>query len=185
MSDAPRRILDAARRRIAREGIGGASLQEIADEAGVSKPLLLYHFGDKAALLAKLASTLAEELVAREGTALAGAEGSGAVDALWRWQAAELERGDVRVLAALGAEGAPLVRDATVRGAARRREAAAHTVTRLFALLGLRPRVAPALLADVVLAFVDGLAVDATARPAADQRVRFDVFWLAMLSLAE
>lgn len=185
MSDAPQRILDAARRRIAQEGIGGASLQEIAAEAGVSKPLLLYHFGDKAALLARLATALADALVAREGAALGGAEGSEAIDALWRWLAAELERGDLRVLAALGAEGAPLVRDAMVRGAERRREAAAHTVSRLFALLGLRPRVAPPLLADVVVAFVDGLAVDASARPAADQRVRFDVFWLAMLSLAE
>lgn len=185
MTDTPRRILDAARRRIAAHGMAGASLQEIADEAGVSKALLLYHFGDKEALLAQLADRLSAGIAARERDALDTAAGSGAVDALWRWLAGELERGELRVLLTMASDDADPVRAAVAHGAVRRRDAATHTVARLFALLGLRPRVASALLADVAIAFADGLALDPTQPPAGAQRVRFDVFWLAMLSLAE
>lgn len=185
MNETPRRILEAARRRIAAHGMGGASLQEIAAEAGVSKALLLYHFGDKDALLAQLADRLGTAIAAREGNALDGAVGPGAIDALWQWLAGELERGELRVLLTLASDDAAPVRAATAHAAARRHSAAAHTVGRLFALLGLRPRVAPALLADVAIAFADGLAIDPTQPPPATQRVRFDVFWLAMLSLAE
>jgi hypothetical protein len=53
--------------------------------------------------------------------------------------------------------------------------------------------VAPELLANVTVAFLDGLAIEmavtaANASPPMDAstaRVAFDVFWLAMLSLAE
>lgn len=185
MNETPRRILEAARRRIAAHGMGGASLQEIAAEAGVSKALLLYHFGDKDALLAQLADRLGAGIAARERNALDGAVGPGAIDALWRWLAGELERGELRVLLTLASDDAAPVRAAATHAAARRHDAAAHTVARLFALLGLRPRVAPALLADVAIAFADGLALDPAQPPAGTQRVRFDVFWLAMLSLAE
>ena len=79
------------------------------------------------------------------------------------------------------------------QAAALRRAAAKDTLERLFAILELRPRVEPALLGNVVVAFVDGLAIDwglaaddaATDRGGAAARVAFDVFWLAMLSLAE
>ena len=40
-------------------------------------------------------------------------------------------------------------------------------------------------MADVLVAFVDGMALDATLAPERNHRVAFDVFWLAMLSLAE
>lgn len=185
MTDTPRRILEAARRRIAAHGMGGVSLQEIADDAGVSKALLLYHFGDKDALLAHLADRLSAGLAARERESLDTAEGSGAIDALWRWLQGELELGELRVLLTMASDDAVPVREAVARGATRRREAATHTVTRLFALLGLRPRVAPPLVADVAIAFADGLALDPEQPPSSAQRVRFDVFWLAMLSLAE
>ena len=41
-----------------------------------------------------------------------------------------------------------------------------------------------ALLAGAVLAFIDGLAIGPAA-PARDPRVAFDLFWLALLGLAE
>jgi AcrR family transcriptional regulator len=44
-------IVRSAYRTMAREGSHRTSLQDIADEAGVSKALLLYHFGTKDALL--------------------------------------------------------------------------------------------------------------------------------------
>lgn len=44
------RILDAAHTVFVRNGTAGARMQEIADEAGVNKALLHYHFGSKAKL---------------------------------------------------------------------------------------------------------------------------------------
>lgn len=41
------RILDAALRQFAQQGFAGTSVQRVADAAGVSKQLLLYHFGSK------------------------------------------------------------------------------------------------------------------------------------------
>lgn len=45
------RILDAAARLFGRDGFRGASMQQVADEAGVSKGLLHYHFTSKEHLL--------------------------------------------------------------------------------------------------------------------------------------
>ncbi len=45
--DTRRRILDAAAAQFARHGFGGARTQAIADEAGVNKAMLYYHFQDK------------------------------------------------------------------------------------------------------------------------------------------
>lgn len=47
MADASTRILAAALRVFAREGFSGASVQAIADEAGVAKPLIHYHHASK------------------------------------------------------------------------------------------------------------------------------------------
>lgn len=44
-------IIRSAYRTMARKGSSRMSLQEVADEAGVSKALVLYHFGTKDALL--------------------------------------------------------------------------------------------------------------------------------------
>ena len=59
------------------------------------------------------------------------------------------------------------------------------TLERLFDLLGLHPRVPPSLLADVVIAFEDGLVLASVVQPEQDPRVPFDVFWLAVLGMAE
>jgi hypothetical protein len=58
-------------------------------------------------------------------------------------------------------------------------------VAHLFALLGLRLRVPAPLVADVWVAFVDGLALSTVVVPAAEPRAAFDVLWLSLLSLAE
>ncbi|MFO7768355.1 MAG: TetR/AcrR family transcriptional regulator [bacterium] len=50
--DSRRRILDAAAAQFGRNGFGGARTQAIADEAGVNKAMLYYHFQDKEALYA-------------------------------------------------------------------------------------------------------------------------------------
>jgi hypothetical protein len=78
-----------------------------------------------------------------------------------------------------------LVQNAVRHAAAARREATTTSVDHLFTLLGLRPRIPPPLLADVVTAFVDGLIISATLHPDQNVRAAFDVFWLSMLGLSE
>ncbi|MER5948487.1 TetR/AcrR family transcriptional regulator [Streptomyces sp. NPDC001904] len=51
MSDRQRTILEAAVRTIARSGVRGLRVEEVAAEAGVSTSLLYYHFKDRAGLV--------------------------------------------------------------------------------------------------------------------------------------
>ncbi|WP_214318338.1 TetR/AcrR family transcriptional regulator [Nonomuraea sediminis] len=51
MSDRQTAILEAATRCIARKGVRGLRVEELAAEAGVSTALIYYHFGDRAGLL--------------------------------------------------------------------------------------------------------------------------------------
>jgi AcrR family transcriptional regulator len=188
------RILDAAARRIVRGGAAALALADVAADAGVSKALIHYHFHDKDRLLEQLVEQLARNVVDRERAALepyAKQHSPLAVDALWQWLEGELVRGSVRVLTELRSFPRDSVRNAAERAAALRRRQASETVERLFAILELQSRVHTSLLAAVMVAFVDGLALDFAARreqgdeESSSPRVAFDVFWLAMLSLAE
>jgi AcrR family transcriptional regulator len=181
----PERILYAAAARIVASGTANLSMQDVADAAGVSKGLIHYHFHDKETLLTRLIEWMTHESVAREASTLARSAPKTAVDDLWMWVAGEIERGHLRVLNELAQERGPLISDAIRRSARARREAAMVTVDRLFALLELRPRVPVQLLADVIVAFIDGLAIHASLAPEANHRVAFDVLWLSLLSLAE
>jgi len=160
-------------------------MQDVADAAGVSKGLIHYHFHDKETLLTRLIEWMTTESIDREAATLARSTPKTAVDDLWQWVAGEIERGHLRVLNELAQERGPLISDAIRRSARVRRDAAALTVDRLFALLELRPRVPVQLLADVIVAFIDGLAIHASLAPDANHRVAFDVLWLSLLSLAE
>lgn len=182
---APRRILDAAARCIATSGAAALSLSEVASEARVSKALIHYHYHDKDSLLVRLVDRTAAEVTEREANALEGQRSPLAVDAIWRWLVGELERGSLRVLLEVSQYRASRVRDAARRAARLRRATTAATIGRLFEILELKPRVPPELIAEVVVAFVDGLAMDATVGDERATRVAFDVFWLALLNLAE
>ena len=201
---ASQRILAAAARRIATHGATALALIDVAADAGVSKALIHYHFKDKDTLLVRVVDFVVAGMIARERAALAPyatQRSPLAVDALWRWLEEELRRGSIRTLLELDAYPSADVRGAARRAASRRREAATETIDRLFSILELRSRVATPLLANVAVAFVDGLALDVErAAPlsegagdaevpdgegAREPRVSFDVFWLAMLSLAE
>ena len=60
-TDPRQKILDAALKIFARNGYAGASVQEIVDQAGVTKPTLYYHFKSKAGLFQALVDHAADE----------------------------------------------------------------------------------------------------------------------------
>lgn len=179
------RIMRATVERILAGGVAHLSMQDVADAASVSKGLIHYHFHDKEALLARVVEWTAEGLVAREREAMAGAPSAHAVDALWEWLDGELRAGRLRVLIELAHEPGDVVRAAVRAAAQARRTAAAHSIDTLFRRLSLKPRIPVPLLAGLTVAFVDGLAIEAEVEPDANLRVSFDVFWLAMLNMAE
>ena len=182
---AAERILEAAARVLADQGGTGLSMADVAAAAGVSKGLIHYHYRDKDALLARLAGWLADAVEGRERGALAGVAPGEAIDALWRWLEYELALGDIRALLELARLREGDAPAAAREAATRRRAVATTTVSALYETLALRPRVPAEMLADVFVAFVDGLALDAVQGPTEGHRVAYDVFWLAMLSLAE
>lgn len=159
------------------------SLQSIAAEAGVSKALVLYHYHDKAALLATAIHWLTDRVVQRERAALATSTAGTVLEEYWRWLEEETRAGELRVLLELSQERATEAREAMAASALLRQAAAEQTVTRIFQLLNLAPRLPPAMLASCELAFREGLVTWGSQRADRNARVAFDVFWLSILSL--
>ena len=183
--DATERILKAAATRLAISGASMMTMQEVAEEAGVSKGLIHYHFHDKDTLLARLVMWIAGGLVRREHAALAASVPQGAIDDFWRWLEDELARGHVRALVELAGWRGGRVRSAAAEAMRMRRMSATASAERLFALLALRPRVPAVLLGDLLVTFLDGLASAPARAQGAEARAAFDVLWLALLGLAE
>ena len=179
------RILHATALTIAERGVSALTMSEVADEARVSKGLIHYHFHDKETLLARVLEWITRQLVDREGLALARSTPRTAIDDLWNWLSDELRRGHLHVLVELTDSREDLVRREVLVSVRVRREATSASTTRLFELLGLKLRVPTELITEAVLAFRDGLAIAAARDPDYDPRAAFDVFWLAMLSLAD
>lgn len=73
MDDRRERILEAAARCIARNGVRGLRVQDVAREAGVSPGLLYYHYTDRAGLLAA-SLAFVNERAARYSADPAGAD---------------------------------------------------------------------------------------------------------------
>jgi AcrR family transcriptional regulator len=182
---ATKRILDAARALVARGGAGEVSMGEVAAAAGVSKALVHYHFRDKESLMHALMDDVGFDVLASAREALQPDADAHALDVYWSWLERELRRGDLRVLLSLAEYDSPRVRAAARRVADQRREIAADHMAQLFARLGLSPRVPPALLAETVVAFIDGLAAAVALDDQRDPRPAFDVLWLALLTLTE
>jgi len=68
-------LLDVALKLFASRGFNATTMEDIADAAGVTKPLLYQHFDSKRALYLELANSVADSLVAAIGKAVADAEG--------------------------------------------------------------------------------------------------------------
>jgi AcrR family transcriptional regulator len=184
-ADASDRILRGAARTIVATGAVDLTMNDVAEEAEVSKGLIHYHFHDKETLLARVVEWITRNLVVRQRAALAQSTHRSAIDDLWAWLAAEIELGHIRVLIELAEWRGELVRRAMQESMRERRLAAAETVETLYALLGLKPRIDADLIAGTLVAFNNGLAVSAALEPEGNPRVAFDVFWLSLLGLAE
>jgi len=61
-TDMRSRILEVARRRFARDGVGATSLRDIAEELGVTKAALYYHFPRKGDLVREVLVPLADAI---------------------------------------------------------------------------------------------------------------------------
>ena len=182
---ATRRILVAARALVERGGAAQISMGDVAASAGVSKALIHYHFRDKDSLLQSLVEDVGHAVVRRAREAMNGETASHALDAYWAWVERELQQGDIRVLISLAEYDSDKVRATARRVADQRRELAAEHTALVFSRLGLNPRVPATLIADTVIAFLDGLAVAVALSPDKNPRPAFDVLWLALLTLAE
>lgn len=150
-AEARERLLAAATALGVTQGAGALTMQGIASAAGVSKALVLYHFGDKTALLGGIVERLVQRDIARAANATAAADPLAAWHALARDAEARAERG---LLGALALEGALR---STMDGHAAAREAAATALAvAVLEALDLRPRIAPALLGRLLLRQLDG-----------------------------
>lgn len=180
-SDAKERLREAAITLGAQSGVGALTVQGIATAAGVSKALVLYHFGDKDALLREVLTRLGE----RDAQAIRAA--STAPDALeaWRGLAGNAEgRAARRLLAALALEAA--LRDTMPALQAAREEAASALALGILRGVGLRPRHPAALLGHVVLQHLDGVATSPlSAGESAALDASLDAFALSLLALGD
>jgi len=163
-------VLDAARRVFLARGYHGATLEQIAEEAGFSKGVLYSQFDSKADLfLALLESRISER--AAENARVAGALRDGDLLSL----IGHLARGDQATPGWLLLVIEFRVHAARDAGLSRRyAEAHARTVEALAGVLatvgardGQGPAVAPRRLAELMLAFSAGAALEQAADPAA------------------
>jgi len=70
-----RQLLDVALDRFAAKGFHATSMDDIAEAAGVTKPVLYQHFGSKRSLYLELLDDMGRELLDEIGKATAGAAG--------------------------------------------------------------------------------------------------------------
>lgn len=180
-ADAASRIVRAAITLGAAKGVGAMSLQGIADSAGVSKALLLYHFKGKTALLNAVVVSLGQLSESRLRAAATAADAMGA------WRAFVRDgrvHGELALLSALALE-AEVDADALQRTRAEREDAAAALATAVLSGLQLTPRVPAVFLGRLLLRQLDGLAAAATRNgvTAAALEAELDVLALALLAL--
>ncbi len=194
-ADGAARLVDAAIALGVSRGLGAMSVQGIANAAGVSKALVLYHHADKPALLRAIRARLVGESTAR---LRAATERIDAADPLESWRAlarAEVASGHLALLAALGQEDAVRTLDDTVRRTLdRERLSSSGDLARaILRALGVAPRVDRDLLGALLLRQLDGLVVGHLGRDTGVGRVdggrggdldaEIDTFALALLGL--
>jgi len=164
-------IVDAAKRVIARQGYAQTSLKDIADEAGMSKGAIHYHFPTKEVLVAKVLEAATDAVAERTLSAwqAGGADPMGALRSAVRelWEVRSTGSDEVHVISNLLAQS---LHDEALRPqlAGYYRLAAAQTSEHLVTVLasyGLQPRVAPELIPRLLLGLLDGLVLQVFVDP--------------------
>jgi AcrR family transcriptional regulator len=162
-------VLDAARQVFLARGYHGATLEQIADEAGFSKGVVYSQFDSKADLFLALLQARIEERAAENARLAKSLAGDGGLPALME----HLARGDqatpgwallvieFRVHAARD----PLLARRYAEAHARTVEALADVLVTVGARDGDEPAVAPQRLAELALALSSGITLEHAASP--------------------
>jgi len=181
-------IAEAAARQLVSAGLSAFTVARVARAARSSSALVHYHFATKRRLLVAAAERLASRRTALRLASLEGARGLAALDALWEGllagAARDAERAwhDLLLLAREDAEVAGVL----LRERERESRALASLVPRLFAELDSRPPITAAVLAALLVTFLDGIAC-ALAEGANTREIRgaYDAFCLALVALGQ
>lgn len=157
-------VLDAAIATIAARGLAAASVQDIADAAGLSKGAVHYHFENKEALLRHVVERCAARLEARIVAAFAR-QGT-PIERMRRamlemWTFRRDDAPEYRVLNELHAMARhhPAMREALGSALARSRQQIVDVGFAELLAMGLVPRVPMAVIPRLLLATLDGLAL--------------------------
>lgn len=170
------RILQAARKVFGRRGYHGATIEEIADESGLSNGALYYNFANKEDLFLALLEDWRANLIRDVESAFASPDRR-------RRAPEEQLRDEVRqILKALGpsrdwqllllefvtyAARNPRFRTRFVAGRQKFKAALTHALEQRIAALGLKPALPAEQLTVLLTALVNGLAVDQLTEPGA------------------
>ena len=170
--DTRERLLESALVVFAREGFGGASVEEIAEEAGFSTGAVYSAFGGKQELFFALLDKILEQEKREIGEIFEQNESLDAVvTAIGRWKPGPLESEEQwRVLATefwLHAVRDPKARALLAERQRRQRAATAAQLEGLYEEQGRRPPVEAGLLADAVIGMQIGMAMRAIVDPEA------------------
>jgi AcrR family transcriptional regulator len=171
-------IVEAATRVLARQGYARTSLMDIANEVGMSKGAVHYHFPTKEALIAQVLETACEAVAERTRRVWVSGENPlvamrSAMHELWRVRS-ELSN-EIKVVADLLAQS---VHDGSLREplATYYRFASAQVEEHLrvnVLALGLRPKIDPSFIPRILQALLDGLLMQKIVDPESipDERV--------------
>ena len=157
-------VLDAAIAVLARKGVSGASVQDIADAAGLSKGAVHYHFASKDELLARVLDRCCE--VTEERVRVAFAEPGPPLARVQRaltemWAVRRDGVREMRVMTELHvlARQNEQIRKACGEALQRARQQIIETGISELLAMGLRPRVPVDVIPRLLMAALDGLSL--------------------------
>lgn len=150
------RILEAATVVLARDGMGGATLGRIADQAGVDKRNISYYYGSREALLVRVVQAVGEQMARGMEATIGESERSNA-EVLWSGATSEPELARAYITLLGGSAETPEIDHALTA----LKQAWLHMISSRLAHAG-HPDDARDDLASLVLALLRGLLIEWT-----------------------